>query len=343
MPGVCSQAARSLLELNAPSSQNTGRTTHWMLLLKISIVALVIVFIVRAVRDGRAEFAKSNFSVANLRVGWLGVAGIAYSLGMLPMALNWHRLLRAMGQPAPRGATVRAHYLSQLGKYVPGKALVAVIRLGLLKPYQVDAATGVLSIFGETLAMMSIGAVLAGAIIAVQFRDRPDIACMAAAMAVLAGLPITPPILRFALRWMRRRRFAQTPDDHAADKLTWRVMVPGWLGITLGWCLLGVSMWATMKALNVPSTRDLSIVQLPWITASYAISVVAGFITMLPGGLGMREWVMMELVEPSFGPVVALLTPVLHRMMSLVSELVVSSILYLWGRHGTAAFSTAQD
>ncbi len=156
-----------------------------MLLLKISIVALVTVFIIRAVREGRADFVKSGFSVTNIDVVWLGVAGVAYSLGMLPMALNWHRLLQAMGQSTPQSATVRTHYLSQLGKYAPGKALVVVIRLGLLKPYQVDVATGVLSIFAETLAMMSIGAVMAGAVIAVQFRDRPDIAFMAAAMAVL--------------------------------------------------------------------------------------------------------------------------------------------------------------
>ena len=277
-----------------------------MRLIKLCIITIVAVFIIRAVKEGRADFAQSNFSISRIKVGWLVLAGAAYCLGMLPMALNWHRLLRAMGQAVPRGATVRTHYISQLGKYVPGKAFVAAIRLGLLKQYQVDPATALLSVVAETLGMMCIGAVLAGGIIAVQFRDRPDIALLAGAMAIGAGLPVTPPLLRFALAWMRRRRFARSPDEASTDHVSWRVVVPGWLGIVVGWCLLGVSMWATMKALNVAPTNDLTVSQLPWVTASYAISVVAGFMSMLPGGVGVREWVMKELIEPSLGTVVAL-------------------------------------
>ena len=151
-----------------------------------------------------------------------------------------------------------------------------------------------------------------------------------------------PPVLRVALRFLEKRKAKRNTKDtgqpriNATKALSWAVVLPGWLGIIPGWFLLGLSMWATMKALNLPSTRDMSIVQLPWITASYAISVVAGFMSMLPGGVGVREWVMKELIEPKYGAAAALLSPVLHRMMSLVSELTVSGILYVSNRRTDA-------
>jgi uncharacterized membrane protein YbhN (UPF0104 family) len=83
--------------------------------------------------------------------------------------------------------------------------------------------------------------------------------------------------------------------------------------------------------------------ELPWVTACYAISVVAGFMSMLPGGVGVREWVMKELFEPQYGPVAALLAPVLHRMTSLMSELCLSGILYFSLRNKNADFREPKD
>ena len=79
-------------------------------------------------------------------------------------------------------------------------------------------------------------------------------------------------------------------------------------------------MWATMKALNMPSTRDITLWELPWITASYAISVVAGFGSMLPGGVGVRELVIRELVAPNYGQTAGILAAILHRMTTLVAR-----------------------
>lgn len=316
----------------APGSRpHTG--LPWLSLFKGTISVLVIFFIVRAVETGQAEFARAGFQISNIQWSWLLVAGIAYVLGMVPMGLNWHRLLDAMQQPVPRWVAVRAHFISQLGKYVPGKACVPAIRLALLSRYQVHRPTALLTMVAETLAMMSVGACIGASTIAVTYRSRPDIALVAAGLALCSGAPVIPPVLRFALRIIGKRdKDDGTPGTSGAERqLTWRVVTPGWLGIIPGWLLLGLSMWATMKALNLPTTRDLPLAHMPWITASYAISVVAGFASLLPGGVGIREWVMKELIDPEYGAAVGLLAPVLHRMVSLVSELIVSSMLYVVG------------
>ncbi len=51
--------------------------------------------------------------------------------------------------------------------------------------------------------------------------------------------------------------------------------------------------------------------------------------SLLPGGLGVRELVLNALMVPEFGEVKALISAVLLRLAWLVTELVVSIILYV--------------
>ena len=68
-----------------------------------------------------------------LAPGWLFSPGLLYALGMR-QGLFWHRTLRSLGQPVTLGDTLRAFFIGHLGKYVPGKAMVIVLRSGLLRP-----------------------------------------------------------------------------------------------------------------------------------------------------------------------------------------------------------------
>lgn len=292
---------------------------------------LVVYFVVKAIQKGQADIAAQDFDVWSIRWPWLILASISYLLGMIPMGLNWHRLLYAMQQHVPVWDGVRTHFISQLGKYVPGKACVPAIRFALLEKYSLDPPTAFVSMAAETLTMMSVGSVVGGVVVAFAFWSKPQIALLAATFAVVAGLPVIPPVLRFAVNLLQRRKARKTglePVD-VSGTLTWSVLIPGWLGVVPGWLLLGVSMWSCMKALGLPETNAMTLADLPWVTASYAISVVAGFASMIPGGFGVRELVISELITPKYGATVGLLSAVVHRMTSLMSELVVSGILYI--------------
>ena len=65
---------------------------------------------------------------------WLVVAGLFYLSGAMPMAWFWWRTFAALGQHPGWWTTLHAYFFGHLGKYVPGKALVVVIRVGLLRP-----------------------------------------------------------------------------------------------------------------------------------------------------------------------------------------------------------------
>jgi uncharacterized membrane protein YbhN (UPF0104 family) len=70
---------------------------------------------------------------------------------------------------------------------------------------------------------------------------------------------------------------------------------------------------------------------LPLLTACLALAIVAGFVSFIPGGLGVRELVTIPLLGVALGyePTTALVSAVLLRLCWLLSEVFVLIILYV--------------
>ena len=97
---------------------------------KLAIVALLTWFLRGTLEDAKRQITEQR---VQLDLGWLVTSGVLYLLGQLPSALFWHRVMVRMGQNVRRYPAIRAWYIGQLGKYVPGKALVIVLRAGFLR------------------------------------------------------------------------------------------------------------------------------------------------------------------------------------------------------------------
>ncbi len=293
---------------------------------RLLILVLVGWGIGRTAQNARGEFAREGLDWSQLHIGWLGLASLIYLIGMLPSCLFWWRILRAMGQQPRFLSTLRAFYIGHLGKYVPGKALVVVLRTGLIRSDRVDTTVAAASVFIETLTLMAVGAVVAAAILGTLLRDQPGFLLLAICLAIGAGLPTYPPLFRRALRLLRVHR-ANPEIDRAIDGLDARLMGTGWVMITLGWVCFGLSLWATMLALPdamlKPTLNDL-----PLLTAAVALAMVAGFLSLLPGGIGVRELIVIPLLAPHFGQVAAILTAVLLRIVWMAAEVLAAAVLY---------------
>ena len=77
------------------------------------------------------------------------------------------------------------------------------------------------------------------------------------------------------------------------------------------------------------------------VTASVALAMVGGFLSLIPGGVVVREAVLAELMVPHFevimphlGQVIAVVSALLLRLVWLVAELVISGILYVGAGRG---------
>lgn len=325
------------------------RWKKWLFsLVKLGILLLLAWFLRDMLRQAFSDLKKYEW---RLQPGWLVAAGLAYVAGLTPIAYFWYRLLRGAGQDVHMFETVRAWWLSQIVKYIPGKAMVLVVRTGMLRSPKIDSTVVAATVFVETLVMMSVGALLALVILtwtywselAVlfgsmhQFSDLAKLSQSPAFITVFSalvmfvgmGLPTYPPILQWLVKILGVGKLNPTTAEKLG-RIPMRTYVLGWVLICAGWFVLGAGLWATLRAIEV----EAPLADLPTLTATAAMSSIAGFVSFIPGGAGVRELVQAELMEPFYGEGPSLIATILLRLVMLVSEVVVSSILYASGPRG---------
>ncbi len=310
---------------NPDDREPNRRSTRWILLVvRCLVLCLVSWGIWQTVGRALPQLEQRGFSLRQVNPYWFLWGCLFYLAGLSPCWLFWHRTLVAMGQGPTCRESLRAFWIGHLGKYVPGKAMVVVLRSGLVQSERVSWTVAAVSVFIETLSMMAVGAFLASAILVVISQHWP-LTCLAFALMICSGVPTIPPVFRGLVRLLRVKR-ANDQIDRALAGVDFRLMGMGWIGIGFGWILLGLSLWAMLSALPLVHS---SLWDLPLLTATVALAMVAGFLSLIPGGLGVRDWILMELLAPHYGADVALVSAVLVRLSWLLSELLASAILYL--------------
>lgn len=300
------------------------RLRKWLLALaKLLVVLVVLWFIRKTLHEAWIELQQGQW---HFHWGWLALCGGVYLIGLLGPALFWHQVLRLLGQTPHLTESLRAYYISHLGKYVPGKAMVIVLRAGLIYSERVQIGIAAVTTFIETLTMMAVGAFVALALLLLEFRERLGLMVLALGLMVVAGLPTLPPMVRLGLRWFQWGENGQTVQE-AIPRYGLKAMLLGWGYMLFCWVVLGISLGCCLQGMGI-EVQWGSIGQLGLWIATVALAVVAGFLSLVPGGMVVREAVLLSLLAPHVGQAVALASAVLLRLVWLVAELGISGILY---------------
>jgi len=303
---------------------------------KLAIVALVAWFIRGALLHGwnslHEHIRERRWSPAALSWPWLAFAAVLYSVGQLPCGLFWSRILTALGQRVPLGAVIRAFYIGHLGKYVPGKAMVVVMRTSMLVPHGARPALAAVSVFYETFTMMAVGALLSAIVLAVKYPERTDWLGGAILMVGITGLPTFPPVFERIVRRLRASKADEAEASHELRRIGFLNFVAGWGLMTVAWILMGLSIWAVARGAGFTTSQAASTWPLAeeWTicTIAAALSVVIGFLSFIPGGFGVRDGVLFSVLGWVYDDAAAMVTAILVRLVWLVAELLVSIILY---------------
>lgn len=302
----------------------------WLLIaVKLLIIVLVAWFIRDTLLKAWRQIGEQSW---HWRPLWLASAGAIYLIGLLPAGLYWFYVLKVLGQDVRWASTLRAYYIGHLGKYVPGKAMVVVLRTLMVRGQRVDTAVAVVSVFFETLTMMAVGAFLAAGILAVRLHEERILFWGSIGLMIVSGLPVLPPIFRFLARLAGIGK-SDPAATAALSRLNWGTLLAGWLCMILVWVLMGASLWAAFRAMGI---TDVGLIEYgPELVAAVSLSMVAGFLSFIPAGLGVRDLVLIELLVKMFArgginDALATVAGGLLRLIWLVSELIISGILYLW-------------
>ena len=297
--------------------------------LKLLVLVLVAWFVRDTLVKAWRQIGEQNW---HWQPFWLVSSGAIYLVGLLPAAMYWRHVLTVLGQDARWSDTLRAYYIGHLGKYVPGKAMVVILRTMMVRGHRVDTAVAAVSVFFETLTMMAVGAFLAAGILAMRLREERFLFWGAIGLMIVSGLPVLPPVFRFLARLAGVGK-SDPAAAAALSRLGWSTLLAGWICMALVWVLMGVSLWSVFRAMGV---NNISFIEYgPEFVAVVSLSMVAGFLSFIPAGLGVRDLILVELLVKIFTPVglsnaVATVGSGLLRLIWLVSELIISGILYLW-------------
>ena len=311
---------------------------RWQAWGKLAIKAVLGILVLWAVgRHVVGTWHDLHAKGGSLRVdlSWIALSVGLYLIGLCGFGAYFGRVMRASATPLGQAAAIRAYLISHLGKYVPGKAMVVVMRVGLSTPYGARPATAAFATLYETLVMMAAGGLIAAA----GFATR-SVAPLGLPVGGGGVVPVPLTVLSLALGvaflivvdpavFPRLSGLASVPfpgvGPDALPDITRRLLGEGLLWSAAGWTLLGLSQVAVIRAL-VPSGVARSL--WPIVIGSVALATVAGFVVaVLPGGLGVREGVLMATLAPAVGTEVAVIAALALRLAWVVGEVLAAAVL----------------
>jgi len=278
--------------------------------------AAALLYLLAALLSGpdRLVDAASRLGVG----GWLLLL-LASSLNYLLRFGRWSLYLARLGHRVPLAASL-AYYLSGFAlTATPGKA-GETIRSAYLKAHGVPWPRSLAMFFTERLLDVVVVTLLA-TLSVLQFpRFGPFV--LGAAVALVLALPLlrsprvvaTVDALALRLPPARLRRGAlhlASLLDTARDLLAWRILYAGLILGVLAWLVQGLAFLYLLSVLALPIAPTTAL-------AIYAVSLLAGALSFVPGGIGTTEAVMgLLLHQAGADPATAVAAPIIIRLTTL--------------------------
>ena len=282
---------------------------------QVIIILLIFYFLIKALVSNWTQVKdfdwKFNYSL-------LTISFVIQILTLLWLLKIWKWILRKTGASISFRKLFRAWFISNLGKYIPGKVWQFLGMLFLLEkegvPKKNTFSTGVL---GQTLSVISglfIAALFLGSDVYSGILSRNPVLMMiliAFFMGVLALIfypKLLERIINFGLRILKK--------DQILLDLSSKNIFLYILSYCLAWFSFGLAFTIFIKAFT-PAPLGIY----PGLTGAFAFSFNIGFLALFaPGGIGVREGVLVLLLESYFPAPVAILISILSRLWISVVE-----------------------
>jgi uncharacterized membrane protein YbhN (UPF0104 family) len=269
---------------------------------------------------------------------WVIVSAVIYMISLFPSMLYWRHLNFKFGYPVPFYATFRAHYIAQLGKYVPGKALAIAIRADMMHPHGVPYGVSIILTFYEVLTAMAAAGMVAALVYAFDPPEAGETllhelglevhpSWIGLVLIAMCGIPLLPGVFNFIVGKLTAR--LQAIELYRLPPVRFGTLALGLLLTGSGWWMQGLGMAAMFRAV-MPEPPALTASWWAQCTAAVAFSNVAGFvIIVLPAGFGIRESMLKILLSAAGASVYITAAVVLLRLDWIVAELIVGLVLFL--------------
>lgn len=298
---------------------------------------LVVLFLGKR---GYELWNQDDLQQLQINVFWLIPSGIVYLIGGIPAVWFWRELMQSFGGTIRFRDALQAYYCSQLGRYVPGKATVLIIRAAMLKNRGLGPASAAVTATAETLIMMGVGLAMTLALSPVigwpdWIHRLPNTSIMAPIMIFLLCLAALPVISFLLTSLSVRMTPAEMRSSEEKRRIPAKLIACGFVAFTLTWILFGLSLGFTIRSI---SGLPLDLENWPLWTGAITAATAIGFLAIFaPGGIGVREGLLLLILSLHIPEKQAIAAGILLRIVWFVAEITLSSLLYYMYKKGDAS------
>jgi glycosyltransferase 2 family protein len=294
------------------------------------VLLLAFIFIALLLRSQWDELRAYDWQI---HIGWLLLSGfILVSSWFIEVAI-WQKILGWVGGRLRYGAAARIWFASILARYIPGNIWqpLGMAVMGQQAGVRPEATVASIALF-QAVSLLSVAPLLAFYLLAGGATTLFEGAAIASWLAWLIAAPVIVFLVRpnwlirllnLALVRLRREPLAVEISSArllilltvaAADWLLWGA---GFVTLTIS---LGPIDWDTLRPILVT------------LVTAYPIAYVVGYLSFLtPGGLAVREGMLVLLLFPAIGGLAAVASLIM-RLWLVILEVLVVGIVWLVAR-----------
>ncbi|MBD3369679.1 hypothetical protein GF402_04865 [Candidatus Fermentibacteria bacterium] len=285
-------------------------------ILTLAILVSIVIYVYSNVEELRdAEF--------DLRIEYVCLSFLFASLGHLLNMLTWYRLAHSYGLKADLVTTARAWILSRLGRYVPGKVVLLIVRMNLYKGMS-KKSVGMATVTEYLSSLAAAGIVLSAAIVTYPGKSPLYYPAAVITGVVLLAIALHPKVLqRFAnklLQLAKRRPIEEYPPY---TKI---------LGYVAAYLLPiaahGLGFFFLLNALQEVSGRYI----LTLTGIYYASSLIGMAAVFAPSGIGIREGILFLILPQIIPKPLVIVGAVSIRLVVTAAELLQAGVFSLFAR-----------
>ncbi|HEX6940049.1 MAG TPA: lysylphosphatidylglycerol synthase domain-containing protein [Longimicrobiales bacterium] len=273
-----------------------------------ALIALSFVFLGALLVRQREQLAAYPWQV---RPFALGLSILGFAAVLVASVGIWGRTLKGFGVRIPFPVLARIWFLSNLSRYIPGKIWQFVGVAELSRAAGLSALTNVTSLL-VFMGITLVAACFVGAYLMPATGPLADIVVALRIAAPFLLLLLHPAVIGAGVRWasrITRRPLARWDGSWLDGLLLFGLCVLEWLGMGAAFTLF------------MGSVAPVGAAALPAATAAFALSFVAGYVVLLPAGLGAKEGALAVLLGTVVPLPVAAAVAVAARVWTILAEL----------------------
>jgi len=229
-------------------------------------------------------------------------------------ALGWKLILQKSGHSLNYLSATRIWFLSQLGKYAPGKVWIVLGRIYLSQKESISKRVSSVSIVIEMILGVVSGTIIFLLSLVLKSKAKFENDILFSSLIVVAGVIALHPNLLKEFSNFFLVRLKREPLELEIRYHEILLLLIYYLAM---WFFFGLAFHLFINSITL-----VPISKLPIMTGIFSISWVAGFLALFaPGGLGVREGILAFFLSFYFPTSVAIVLSLLSRLWITAVEM----------------------